>query len=137
MGLIQKFFAARVDAAFKFDDQFISQLGDAINSLVLRAGHKANVKVEINLVDLQLSEDEVKNIEEQLIKIREKVQREYVESVPPPLKPLIKRHIESYNKDPLHVLKIANKDYCWQLCALTAQLGLIFLTLLVAVCFVG
>ena len=137
MGLIQKFFAGRVDAAFKFDDQFITQLGEAINSLVLRAGHKANVKAETNLVDLQLSENEVKNIDEQLIKIREKVQSEYLESVLPSLKPLIKRHIEAYNQDPLHVLKIANKDYCWQLCALTTQLGLLFLILLVAVFFVS
>ncbi len=118
--------------ASKFDDQFTSQLRDTINLLALRAGHEAKVAVDINLFDLQLPASSIQKIDEQLIKIREEVQKEYLESVPPPYSALMKRAIEAYNRDPLSVLKRAHSDYMWQFVTLTVQLLTLFLALLIA-----
>jgi hypothetical protein len=130
-GLIHKLYAARVKAVSEFDDQLHTGLKDTINSLVTRAGHVAQVPADVNLVDLQLSTEKVEEIDKQLLQMRAIAQNEFLESLGPTFSWMIKRRIEAYNKDPLYVLKIANREYFRLVMLLLVQLA----TLLFALAF--
>jgi hypothetical protein len=132
LGLIQKFYAARVSAFLKADRQLVMQVTEAMNSLLIRARYEAKLAIplDINLIDLQLTPDQVRNIDELIIKLRDQAQKEYKDSVPSSFRKKAEGHIDKYKKDALYLLKKANKDFYWQLGALTLQIGVLFLALL-------
>lgn len=97
----------REDSAIALTTEF----KETINSLVTRAGHVAQAPADVNLVDLQLPKEKLQEIDTQLLQLKAVAQNEFLKSLRPAVSWAIKRRIEAYNKDPLYVLKIANREY--------------------------
>jgi hypothetical protein len=76
-GLIQKLYAMRVECISKLDDQVTAQVIAAFNSLAVRAGLEAKVRVDINLpLELQLPQPACQKIYGQIETITATAQTE-------------------------------------------------------------
>jgi hypothetical protein len=132
-GLIQKFYAMRVECVSKLDDQVTAQVITAFNSLAVRTGFEAKVSVNINLpLELQLPEPTCQKIYDQLETIVETAQTEFKSNAPWPFSRFIQSGIDASKTDILYGLKLGNRWFFSQFVALIVQLVALVLALVVA-----
>ena len=131
-GVIQKFYAVRLECISKLDDQVMAQVTAAVNSLAARSALQRGVHLQINLpLELQLPSDACREIYGQIDTIVGVAVNEFKNSAPPPFSHLIERGIQASKSNVLHGLQLGNRLFFYQFIALIAQLVALISTLVV------
>jgi hypothetical protein len=132
-GLVQKFYAMRVESISKLDDQLTAQLTSAINSLAVHAGSEAKVALNFNFpIEHQLPTATCQKIYDQTETIVKTAMTEFKDGAPWPFSHFIQAGIEAAKTDVLSGLKLGYNWFAYELVALFVQLAALILTLIIA-----
>jgi hypothetical protein len=132
-GLVQKFYAMRVESISKLDDQLTAQLISAFNSLAIHAGSEAKIALNLNFpIEHQLPAETCQKIYDQTATIVATAMTEFQSSSPWPFSHFVQAGIDAAKTDVLHGLKLGYKWFTCELVALFVQLAALVLTLIVA-----